>query len=88
MEASRSEKNHFVPGYDHAVPLGQMDSRAEALIKLALIGFSLGLPPKKRVRPHKALPRSALLEKHRFAGLEVLKGRQKPGYVHYASPRR
>jgi hypothetical protein len=54
MEASRSEKNHFVPGYDHAVPLGQMDSRAEALIKLALIGFSLGLPPKKRVRPEGA----------------------------------
>ena len=28
------------------------------------------------VRPHKALPRSAVLESARSAGLEVLKGRQ------------
>src|ERR1700736_1057324 len=28
------------------------------------------------VRPHKALPRSALVEKHPSAGLEVLKGRK------------
>jgi hypothetical protein len=32
--------------------------------------------PKIVVRPHKALPSSALLEKHPAAGLEVLKGRQ------------
>jgi hypothetical protein len=29
---------HFVPGYDHAVPPGRNTFRAEALIKLALMG--------------------------------------------------
>jgi hypothetical protein len=34
---------HFVPGYDHAVPLGtKYILRAEALIKLALIGVYPG----------------------------------------------
>jgi hypothetical protein len=32
------------PGYDHAVPLGRNTFRAGALIKLALVGFSLGYP--------------------------------------------
>jgi hypothetical protein len=32
-----------VPGYDRIVPLGRNTFRAEALIKLALTGFSLGL---------------------------------------------
>ena len=36
---------HFVPGYDHAVPLGRDRFRAEALIKLALMGFSLWVTP-------------------------------------------
>ena len=34
---------HFVPGYDLAVPPGRNTFRAEALIKLAPMGFSLGL---------------------------------------------
>src|ERR1700730_11297139 len=32
--------------------------------------------PTLTIRPHKALPRSALVEKHPSAGLEVLKGRK------------
>src|SRR6202011_3354730 len=33
---------HFVPGYDHAVPLGRNTFRAEALTKLALMLNKLG----------------------------------------------
>ncbi len=32
---------HFVPGYDHAVPPGRNTFRAECLIKLAPMGFTL-----------------------------------------------
>ena len=39
-------------------------------------GFNPGNRPPRATRPHKALPRSALVEKHPSAGLEVLKGRQ------------
>ena len=39
---------HFVPGYDHAVPPGRNTFRAEALIKLALMGFSLSYPKNGR----------------------------------------
>jgi hypothetical protein len=43
---------HFVPGYDHAVPLGRNRFRAEALIKLALMGFSdQNGPPERRSEP-------------------------------------
>ena len=45
---------HFVPGYDHAVPLGRNTLRAEALIKLALMGLPWG-PPPTNVRPERAL---------------------------------
>ena len=30
-----------MPGYDHPVPLGRKRFRAEALIKLALMGYAL-----------------------------------------------
>ena len=38
-------------------------------------GFQPWDRPPRAARPHKALPRSALVEKHPSAGLEVLKGR-------------
>jgi hypothetical protein len=36
------DPRHFVPGYDRAVPPGQIHSTAEALLKLALMGFNPG----------------------------------------------
>lgn len=37
---------HFVPGYHHAVPLRQKYIlRAEALLKLALVGFNPWVQP-------------------------------------------
>ena len=39
-------------------------------------GFNPGNRSPRATRPHKALPRSALVEKHPSAGLEVLKGHQ------------
>jgi hypothetical protein len=41
---------HFVPGYDHAVPLGRNTFCAEAFIKLALMGFP---PEQKRKIAHR-----------------------------------
>jgi hypothetical protein len=48
----RRYPRHFVPGYDHALPLGRNKFRAEVLIKLALMGFSdQNGPPARRSEP-------------------------------------
>jgi hypothetical protein len=36
------DSRHFVPGYDRAVPPGQIHLTTQALLKLALMGFQPG----------------------------------------------